>query len=244
MKVERILHIELGAAHGDVIAWMRSLPERTINQTVNEILSSESRGKIRQIPHQFSSTKEQEPLSCRLVIRDTAALNFVAKIPKGEIKSTLVKIIRKHIRKNKELPPAPISIHGGILIDVLRNFVTKMEAKEAEYAGVPNKYSKLCEANDRAYHALHDEILACYKSVDENQGDANLRNLDYDRIIREAFESVFGIVEIPMATIANPSRDENHIPAQPVPAANKNTSIFVTNEDTSWWDEDYSEDDV
>ena len=244
MKQNKILHIELGAEASDVIGWMRSLPQRTINHTVNEILSSESRDKIRKIPHEFSSAKEDEHLSCGLVIRDRAALNFVAKIPKGEIKSTLVKIIRKHIRKNKELPPAPIGIHGGILIDVLRNFVTKMEAKEVEYAGVPNKYSKLCEANDRAYHTLRDEILACYKSVDENQGDANLRNLDCDRLIRETFESVFGSIETPAAAIANSSRDENHIPAQPDPDANKNTAIFVTNEDTSWWDEDYSEDDV
>ena len=244
MKQNRILHIELDAEAADVIGWMRSLPSRTINHTVNEILSSESRGKIRKIPHKFSSAKEDEHLSCGLVIRDRAALNFVAKIPKGEIKSTLVKIIRKHIRKNKELPPAPIGIHGGILIDVLRNFVMKMEAKEVEYAGVPNKYSKLCEANDRAYHTLRDEILACYKSVDENQGDANLRNLDCDRIICEAFESVFGIIEMPVATVANSSRDENHISAQPATAANEKTSIFVTNEDTSWWDEDYSEDDV
>lgn len=119
-----------------------------------------------------------------------------------------------------------------------------MEAKEAEYAGVTNKYSKLCEANDKVYHALRDEILACYKSVDENQGDANLRNLDCDRIIQTAFDSVFGTIEAPMATVATSSRDENHIPAQPTSASNKNTSIFVTNEDTSWWDEDYSEDDV
>lgn len=244
MKQNRILHIELGADAVDVIGWMRSLPSRTINHTVNEILSSESRGKIRKIPHDFSFAKEDEHLSCGFVIRDRAALNFVAKIPKGEIKSTLVKIIRKHIRKNKELPPAPIGIHGGILIDVLRNFVTKMEAKETEYVGVPNKYSKLCEANDRAYHALRDEILACYKSLDENQGDANLRNLDSDRIIREAFESVFGIIEMPVATVANTSRDENHIPAHSASATNKNTSIFVTNEEPDWWDEDYSEDDV
>ena len=244
MKQNRILHIELGAEEADVIGWMRSLPSRTINHTVNEILSSESRGKIRKIPHEFSSAKENGHLSCGLVIRDRAALSLVAKIPKGEIKSTLVKIIRKHIRKNKELPPAPIGIHGGILIDVLRKFVTKMEAKETEYAGVPNKYSKLCEANNRAYHALRDEILACYKSVDENQGDANLKNLDCDRIIREAFESVFGIIEMPVATVANSSRDEKHFPAQPTSAANKNTSIFVTNEEPDWWDEDYSEDDV
>ena len=244
MRQNKIFHIELGAEAADVIGWMRSLPQRTINHTVNEILSSESRGKIRKIPHEFSSAKEDEHLSCGLVIRDRAALNFVAKIPKGEIKSTLVKIIRKHIRKNKELPPAPIGIHGGILIDVLRNFVMKMEAKEVEYAGVPNKYSKLCEANNRAYHALRDEILACYKSVDENQGDANLRNLDCDRIIWEAFESVFGIIETPMAAVATFSRNENHIPAQPTSAANKNTSIFVTNEEPDWWDEGYSEDDV
>ena len=244
MKQNKILHIELGAEAADVIGWMRSLPSRTINHTVNEILSSESRGKIRKISHEFSSAKEDEHLSCNLIIRDKAALALVAKIPKGEIKSTLVKIIRKHIRKNKELPPTPIGIHAEILIDVLRNFVTKMETKEAEYAGVPNKYSKLCEANDRAYHALRDEILACYKFVDENQGDANLRYLDCDRIICEEFDSVFGIIERPVATVANSSRDENHIPAKPDPAANKNTAIFVTNEEPDWWDEDYSEDDV
>ena len=244
MRAEKILHIELGAEHGDVIAWMRSLPERTINQTVNEILSSESRGKIRRIPHQFSSTNEQESLSCRLVIRDTAALDFVAKIPKGEIKNTLVKVIRKHIRKNQELPPEPIGIHGELFLTKLGEFIEKAKAKESEYAGVPNKYSKLCEANEKAYCALLDEILGCYKSVDENQGDANLRALDCDKIIQSVFESVFGIIEVPLAPVANHSRDENPIPANVVPAANENTSIFVSDEEPDWWDEDYDEDDV
>ena len=142
------------------------------------------------------------------------------------------------------MPKKPIGICRDLLLDVLQGFRTKIDAKEAEYAGVPNKYSKLCEANNRAYHALRDEILACYKSVDENQGDANLRNLDCDRIIREAFESVFGIIEMPVGAVASSSRDKNHIPAQPGSAANKNTSIFVTNEEPAWWDEDYSEDDV
>ena len=244
MKVERILHIELGAEHGDVITWMRSLPERTINQTVNEILSSESRGKIRRIPHQFSSTNEQESLSCRLVIRDTAALDFVAKIPKGEMKNTLIKVIRKHIRKNQELPPEPIGIHGELFLTKLGEFIEKAKAKESEYAGVPNKYSKLCEANEKAYCALLDEILGCYKSVAENQGDANLQALDCDRIIQSVFESVFGIIEVPLAPVANHSRDENPIPATTVPAANENTTIFVSNEEPDWWDEDYDEDDV
>lgn len=244
MKAERILHIELGADHGDVIAWMRSLPERTINQTVNEILSSESRGKIRRIPHQFSSTNEQESLSCRLVIRDTAALDFVAKIPKGEMKNILVKVIRKHIRKNQELPPEPIGIHGELFLTKLGEFIEKAKAKEAQYSGVPNKYSKLCEAYEKAYHTLLDEILGCYKSVDENQGDANLRSLDCDRIIQSVFNSVFGSIEVPPAPVANNSRDENPIPATTVPAANENTTIFVSDEEPDWWDEDYDEDDV
>ena len=244
MKAERILHIELGTDHGDVIAWMHSLPERTINQTVNEILSSESRGKIRRIPHQFSSTKEQEPLSCRFVIRDTAALDFVAKIPKGEMKNTLVKVIRKHIRKNQELPPEPIGIHGELFLTKLGEFIEKAKAKESEYAGVPNKYSKLCEANEKAYCALLGEILGCYKSVDENQGDANLRALDCDEIIQSVFESVFGIIEVPLVPVANHSRDENPNPANAVPAANENSPIFVSDEEPDWWDEDYDEDDV
>lgn len=244
MKAERILHIELGADHGDVIAWMRSLPERTINQTVNEILSSESRGKIRRIPHQFSSTNEQESLSCRLVIRDTAALDFVAKIPKGEMKNILVKVIRKHIRKNQELPPEPIGIHGELFLTKLGEFIEKAKAKESEHTGVPNKYSKLCEANEKAYCALLDEILGCYKSVDENQGDANLRALDCDRIIQSVFESVFGIIETPLVPVANCSRDENPNPANAVPAANENTTIFVSDEEPDWWDENYDEDDV
>ena len=244
MKVERILHIELGAEHGDVIAWMRSLPERTINQTVNEILSSESRSKIRRIPHQFSSTNEQAPLSCKLVIRDTAALDFVAKIPKGEIKNTLVKVIRKHIRKNQELPPELVGIHGEMFLTKLGEFIEKAKAKEFEYAGVPNKYSKLCEANEKAYCALLDEILSCYKSVDENQGDANLRALDCDKIIQSVFESVFGIIEMPLAPVANCSRDDNSNSANTVPAANENTPLFVSDEEPDWWDEDYNEDDV
>lgn len=244
MKQDKILHIELGAAHGDVIEWMRTLPHRTINQTVNEILSAESRGKIARIPHQFSSTKEPEPLSCRLVIRDRATLDFVAKIPKGEIKTTLVKIIRKHIRKNREMPQAPVGIHSELFLTKLDEFIEKAKAKESEYAGVPNKYSKLCEANEKAYRTLLDEVLGCYKSVDENQGDANLRNLDCARIIQSVFDSVFGIIETSMASVAKYSRYENPTPANFSPAANENAPIFVSDEEADWWDDEYSEDDV
>lgn len=195
MKTERVIHIELGASAADVICWMQSLPTRTVNLTVNEILSAESKGKIAQIPYEFSYTSEAELLSCHLVIRDGAALDLAAKIPKGQIKSTIIKLIRKHIRKNREMPTVLIGIRSDLLLEVLNDFMTKMEEKESEYAGVPNKYRKLCEVNDRAYRSLLNEILGCYKSVDEIQGDYNLQHLDYEGIINDSFDSAFGVIE-------------------------------------------------
>ena len=234
MKKEKIIHLELGAAHSDIVAWMRSLPNRTLNKTVNEILSAESHGKIAHIPHEFASAKEEQKLSCRLVIRDGAALDFVAKIPKGEIKTTIVKIIRKHIRKNRETPPEPIGIRRDLLLDVLQGFRTKMDAKEAEYAGIPNKYSKLCECYDKAHNALFQAILNCANAGDENQCDLMMRQIDYAGIVDSAFEEVFGLVP--------KFADENQtvIEAEVLEPAAK--TIFVPNETISVWD-DYEEDD-
>ena len=234
MKKEKIIHFELGAAHGDIVAWMRSLPNRTLNKTVNEILSAESLGKIAHIPHEFSSAKEEQKLSCRLVIRDGAALDFVAKIPKGEIKTTIVKIIRKHIRKNRKMPKKPIGICRDLLLDVLQGFRTKIDAKEAEYAGIPNKYSKLCECYDKAHNALFQAILNCANARDENQCDLMMRQIDYTGIVDSAFEEVFGIV--PKFADKNLPKNE----AKVIETAAKN--IFIPNETISVWD-DYEEDD-
>lgn len=234
MKKEKVIHLELGAAHGDAIAWMRSLPKRTLNKTVNEILSAESHGKIARIPYEFSFTKEEQPLSCRLVIRDRAALDFVAKIPKGEIKTTIVKILRKHMRKNQETPPEPIGIRRDLLLDVMQGFRTKMDAKEAEYAGIPNKYSKLCECYDKAHNALFQAILNCANAGDENQCDLMMRQIDYAGIVDSAFEEVFGLI--------HKSADENQTVIEPEVLEPAAKTIFVPNEPISVWD-DYEEDD-
>lgn len=233
MKKEKIIHLELGAAHGDVVAWMRSLPNRTRNKTVNEILSAESHGKIAHIPQEFSSAKEETSLSCRLVIRDRAALDFVAKIPKGEIKTTIVKIIRKHVRKNRETLPEPIGIRRDLLLDVLRSFRTKMDAKEVAYAGIRNKYSKLCQCYDKAHNALFQAILNCANARDENLCDLQMRQIDYAAIVEAAFDEVFG-------SDTN-SADENQtvIEAEVLEPAAK--TIFVPNKNLNVWD-DYEED--
>lgn len=109
---------------------------------------------------------------------------------------------------------------------------------------MPNKYSKLCEAYDKAYHALQDEILACYGFGDETEGDGRLRRLDCDGILQTAFDEVFGTVP-KSAAGATFSADENQSPAQSDPAPKPDAPILVSNEDDDWWDEDcYEEDDV
>ena len=88
---ERILFIKLDPrTEADDICWMNSLPSRTVNKTVNQIVIAESRSKIARIPNQFSYTNQVETLRCRLIFRSKAALSFLTKMPKGEYKSTLV----------------------------------------------------------------------------------------------------------------------------------------------------------
>ena len=113
---ERVLHIVFQKTEADIICWMRSLRPGTVNSTVNEILAAESKGKLASIPCRFLTTDDVENANCRFIIRSKAALNFVAKIPRGKIKQTLVRVIRKHIRKNSKLPPPPVLIRGDSII--------------------------------------------------------------------------------------------------------------------------------
>lgn len=71
---ERILFIKLDPeTEDDIIRWMKSLPIRTVNKTVNEIVVAESRDQTARIPYEISYTKEVEPLRCRLIFRSKAA---------------------------------------------------------------------------------------------------------------------------------------------------------------------------
>lgn len=71
---ERILFVKLDPeTDGDIIRWMKSLPPRTVNKTVNEIIVAESRDQTTRIPYKISYTKEVETLRCRLIFRSKAA---------------------------------------------------------------------------------------------------------------------------------------------------------------------------
>lgn len=70
---ERILFIKLDPeTDGDIIRWMKSLPPRTVNKTVNKIVVAESREQTARIPYKISYTKTAEPLRCRLIFRSKA----------------------------------------------------------------------------------------------------------------------------------------------------------------------------
>ena len=207
MMKERILFIKLDPkTEADVICWMNSLPHRTVNRTVNEIVVAESRGLIARIPNEFSFTNQVEPLRCRLIFRSRAALNLLTKIPKGEYKSTLVAIIRRHIEKNKGMPPTPLKIHKRYLSAVTNQFVNMINAKKQETKGVPNRYDRLNKFFELAFTNFSNAVLECYEFVDTLHGNYNLYHLNCEDIINNAFVQVFG-------EIANKSMNENFVAA-------------------------------
>ena len=214
---ERILFIKLDPkTEADVICWMNSLPTRTINKTVNQIVIAESRNKIARIPNEFSYTNQVELLRCRLIFRNKASLNFLTKIPKGEYKATLVKIIRHHIEKSKSLPPALFLIHRRYLSKATDRFVSIIKDKKLETKGVPNRYDKLNEFYELAFANFSNAVFNCYKSVARNHGNYNLYHLNCEDIINKAFVQVFGEIAKP----ENESVNENSVAVPEEPTTN------------------------
>lgn len=203
---ERILFIKLDPeTEDDIIRWMKSLTPRTVNKTVNEIVVAESRDQTARIPYKISHTNDVEPLRCRLIFRSKAALNLLAKIPKGEYKATLVKILRRHIQINRTLPPPPFEINIKYFSMAVDCFVKTIKNKRWESKGVPHKFDKLNSFHEHAFKDFSNAVLNCYKSADRNHGDYNLYHLNTEDIVNKAFASVFGEI----AVIANKSVDEN-----------------------------------
>lgn len=191
--MERILFIKLDPkTEADVICWMNSLPPRTVNKTVNEIVIAETCGQIARVPYEFSYTNEVEPLRCRLIFRSSSALDFLAKIPKGEYKTTLVKTIRRHRQNNKEWQPDLFSINREYLYIVAKNFIKELEKKKLDSKGVPDRTNKLIKFYTKAFNVFFHLSYFGYKSVDENMGDYKLCHLNYKAIVNKTFSEIFG----------------------------------------------------
>ena len=203
---ERILFVKLDPkTEGDIIRWMKSLPPRTVNKTVNEIVVAESKGRTARIPYKISYTKEIEPLRCRLIFRNKAAFHFLSKIPKGKYKATLVKIIRRHIQVNKTLPPATFEVNIKYFSMAIERFIKAIKNKRWESKGVPYRFDKLNAFYELTFKDFSNAVLNCYKSADRNHGDYNLYHLNTVDIVNKVFTSVFGEITV----TANKSVDEN-----------------------------------
>jgi len=188
---KKFIRLVLAKEDTDLIAWKNSLPPRSFTETVNKILVSESIGQIERIPYEFSSLEVADKVKTGFCVADENVLALLNGIKKGDRTDVIKEIIRKHIKHNREHPPELVSV--DLLHSIVVDFKTKMAAKEADYAGVENKYRKLRDTYDFGTRELFNAILAFYKSGDEKVGDQQMKSLDVDHIVNQAFKRNLGV---------------------------------------------------
>ena len=175
----------------DLIGWKNSLPTKSFNETINKILVSESIGQIARIPCEFSSLEVAEEVDASFYVGDENVLALLGSIKRGQRTDAIKGIIRKHLQYNCEHPPEVVSV--DLLHSIVVDFRTKMADKEADYVGVADKYRKLRDTYDFGTRELFNAILACYKSGDEKVGDQQMKSLDVEQIVNQAFKRNFGV---------------------------------------------------
>ena len=188
MAKEKVIHFVLSLEDGDLIGWLRSLPKRSFNKTVNRILVSESYGEIAPLPCTFSSAEVAEEVQCRIVLRDEKAERFVSSIPYGEVTGRLKEILRRHIKANQTRPK---EIDVRQLFRLFQNFRTKMMELEEEAYGVPDRDRLLCVFYDQALQRLFSSVSSCYQTGDQISSDARLAKLQDENFPKEIFEQIF-----------------------------------------------------
>ena len=188
MAKEKIIHFVLSPEDGDLIGWLRSLPKRSFNKTVNRILVSESYGEVAPLPCTFSSAEVAEEVQCRIVLRDEKAERFVSSIPYGEVTGRLKEILRRHIKANQTRPK---EIDVQQLFRLFQNFRTKMMELEEEAYGVSDRDRLLCDFYDQALQRLFSSVSGCYQTGDQISGDARLAKLQDENFPEEIFEKIF-----------------------------------------------------
>ena len=188
---KKFIRFVLSEEDTDLIGWKNSLPPRCFTESVNKILVSESIGQIAHIPYGFSSSEVAEEARAGFYVDDENVLALLSGIKKGDRTDVIKEIIRKHIQHNREHPLELVSV--DLLHSIFVDFKTKMAVKEADYADVENKYRKLRDTYDFGTRELFNAILACYKSGDEKVGDQQMKSLDVDQIVNQAFKRNFGM---------------------------------------------------
>lgn len=187
----KVIHFNIPVEDDDIIRWKNSLPSRTFNGYVNEILLAESKGEVAHIPRQHSSEKEIVPVNGRLIITDPAVLAFIGKMKKGHVTDEIKYIIRKQVYSYTEIILGAESVRAGLIEDIMKDFRTKFLEKKKEYFGVPDKYRKLCDGYQLALRSLKKAILDCCTAETSMLADSQLMHLDPGPIIDESFDEAF-----------------------------------------------------
>lgn len=215
----------------DILAWKNSLEDGSFNRVVNEILIAESDKKIANIPCGSKKVEELQTINSRLLVYDRYAIELIESFGPKEVTSSIKKIIRKHLNKNRQAVNHSKDDRCKLIGDILKAFEVKMIEKAQEYSGVSNKYQKLCDAYDMAINNLFIELLSCASAPSMNEACNKIRNLNCMEIINNAYKVAF---EVPQAenekkkkTIAS-SLEET----KPKVVNNEQKVVFVSDERT------------
>ena len=189
--MQKTIHLILKPEDVDLLGWKASLPHRTLNKTVNAILLAESKGKIACVPFEFSSIESTEPVSCVIRIADENVARFVDSLPKGDKAESIKKIIRKHIRRNKELPPSEGGMPAELLATKIETLKELLIEKSNSCVGEHDKNRKLKAIYEKVVTEIFDSIPNCYQSDDEEKGDGALQSLNIERFVNIEFDMIF-----------------------------------------------------
>ena len=185
------IHLIFKAEDADLCGWKAALPHRTLNKTVNEILMKESKGGIAAIPFEFSSIESNTPLSCVIRVTDEKVARFVGTLPKGAVMESVKKIIRKHIRKNKEMPPNEVGIPAELLATKIKDLKEVLIKNANFYAGEYDKNRRLKAVYSKAVDTIFNNILDCYRCDDEEKCDCIFQNLEIEKLVGIEFLLMF-----------------------------------------------------
>lgn len=201
MVKRKSIHFVLSKAKdADILAWKNSLEDGSFNRLVNEILIAESEKKIANIPCGSKKVEDLQTINCRLLVYDRYAIELIESFGPKEVTSSIKKIIRKHLNKNRQAVNHSKDDRYKLIGEILKAFEVKMIEKAQEYSGVSNKYQKLCDAYDMAINKLFIELLSCASAPTMNEACNKIRNFNCTQIINNAYKVAF---EVPQAENEN-----------------------------------------
>ena len=156
-------HVVLTESDGDIIRFMRALPEGKINETVIKILRNAVRGKVAELPIELDDLPAAPKdlhidLPEDLVRKCESELGF----KRGKFTTGVKKEILRCIHKNYKAPPkrcVPVS-EVEVAFETAIEFIANQKKKNAD---AQDKDARMLDA----YHFLMDWLVEATEKVGE-----------------------------------------------------------------------------